>query len=95
MDTIRETQEQLARLHFSLDKDLSTIKYDLQTETKLFLDFLFLLSIESDECQKKANENMSCLMQKVNFQKKKDLDLILINLFILVTKINRRNVILN
>jgi hypothetical protein len=27
MDTIRETQEQLARLHFSLDKDLSTIKY--------------------------------------------------------------------
>ena len=26
MDTIRETQEQLARLHFSLDKELSTIK---------------------------------------------------------------------
>ncbi|CAF0774353.1 unnamed protein product [Rotaria sordida] len=47
MDTIRETQEQLARLHFSLDKDLSTI------------------NIESDECQKKANENMSCLMQKL------------------------------
>jgi len=30
MDTIRETQEQLARLHFSLDKDLSTIKYELK-----------------------------------------------------------------
>ena len=28
MDTIREAQEQLARLHFSLDKDLSTIKYE-------------------------------------------------------------------
>jgi hypothetical protein len=30
MDTIRETQEQLARLHFSLDKDLSTIKYEFK-----------------------------------------------------------------
>jgi hypothetical protein len=47
MDTIRETQEQLAKLHFSLDKDLSNI------------------NIESDECQKKANENMSCLMQRL------------------------------
>ncbi|CAF0734671.1 unnamed protein product [Didymodactylos carnosus] len=47
MDTIREQQEQLAKLHFSLDKDLSNI------------------NIESDECQKKANENMSCLMRKL------------------------------
>ncbi len=65
MDTIRETQEQLARLHFSLDKDLSTIKYK---EKLFFLSFLkdfIYSSIESDECQKKANENMSCLMQKV------------------------------
>ncbi len=36
MDTIRETQEQLARLHFSLDKDLSTIKY----EEKFIIFFL-------------------------------------------------------
>lgn len=65
MDTIRETQEQLARLHFSLDKDLSTIKFDeIIFSLQIFACFVF--SIESDECQKKANENMSCLMQKVD-----------------------------
>jgi hypothetical protein len=65
MDTIRETQEQLARLHFSLDKDLSTIKYKGNFFFDLFVHMILSSSIESDECQKKANENMSCLMQKV------------------------------
>lgn len=63
MDTIRETQEQLARLHFSLDKELSTIKFVLLFDVSNRQILFF--SIESDECQKKANENMSCLMQKV------------------------------
>jgi hypothetical protein len=69
MDTIRETQEQLAKLHFSLDKDLSTIKYEEEFFLLYFKNIIYS-SIESDECQKKANENMSCLMQKVDIIKR-------------------------
>jgi hypothetical protein len=32
----------------------------------VFFKNIIYSSIESDECQKKANENMSCLMQKVD-----------------------------
>lgn len=43
MDTIRETQEQLARLHFSLDKELSTIKLERR---KYFALFIFTFSFQ-------------------------------------------------
>jgi len=88
MDTIRETQEQLAKLHFSLDKDLSTIKSELRFLSIVLTYLCFIISIESDECQKKANENMSCLMQKVNQLQPKISSNISNFIWILVTKIN-------
>jgi len=88
MDTIRETQEQLAKLHFSLDKDLSTIKSELRFLSIVLTYLCFIISIESDECQKKANENMSCLMQKVNQLQPKISSNVSNFIWILVTKIN-------